>query len=439
MRKLMLILLVCLLLNGCDSINKLSENIDIGVHDELDKTNYSNSYESIKNTLSKDELNDIRKLIKKKNEKIFWNEYLSEIEEQVNNVINITGLENMINESNVSLSYDSSTNIITANLNGLSEYSLPEDSVQLCSTEIKNGNTYEIIQNELSEVKDWFKPDSFWKFWEDEKSRDIANEYMSVIGDEYKIKRYTYKIAQKIFNAFQLLPEEYRDTRYLVINKENEKYYIDFYDENKSINFHIMQIQVDTDELINCLKGISVENYFKVDDIRWVIDDKEYSMNENDYKEVNSSIRYNESISLDDVITKFSEIIEDEALRQKVIDVLNYVREDIESHHRILLSLSEDYPEFEYLAIQDANTTETTIFAVNKSNIDELKLNDTEYLCNGVKLFTIDSSGKYTNYLKKAQKALYYNYYKWTLPPEDLGGDGEGNMLDVKENGDIIS
>ena len=53
---------------------------------------------------------------------------------------------------------------------------------------------------------------------------------------------------------------------------------------------------------------------------------------------------------------------------------------------------------------------ETTVFAVNESDIDAEKSVEEQYLCNGTKLFVIDSTGKYRNYLKNAQNALYYNF-----------------------------
>lgn len=448
--KYFIVLLLCVSITGCSQINSIKDKITGGGGESQDPpplesdTNYSSTdYSSLKNSLGNETLKEIQKVVKKKNNDAFWDEFLYTVESQANNVLQTTDLTEQLNVSNISVRWDSSVQTLYAEMSGFEQYSLPQDSISLCYASVTGDKEYPYSINieDISYVNDWFSPDKFWKFWEDSNSIDIATEYIDVIGDPYKAKVYSYKIAQKIFNAFKLLPEEYASADNLRLSKQNEKYYVDFYKDidGSVVNFHIMQIQTDIDELINCLKDVNVESYFKVDEIQWEIDNKAYSMKIDDYKEVSANIRYNETMYLDTAMSNLSNAVSDEVLRGKIVDVLNFVREDVESHHRIIMSINKDYPKFQYLVLQNGNNMETTVFAVNESDIDPEKSVEEQYLCNGTKLFVIDSTGKYRNYLKNAQNALYYNYYKWTLPPENLGGDAEGNITDVVKPADVIS
>lgn len=449
-KRLILILsLLCVFLGGCSQISAIKDKIGGGGDDSpppiADSSNYTaTSYADLKTSLGEDTLKQIRKVVKKKNDDAFWDEFLYTVEVQANNVIQATGLVDLLNQSNVSLYYEPTTQTVTALISGFSAYSLPQDSIELCYGQVTGDKEYpyNITMADITVIDSWFNEDVFWKFWEDEDSKDIAEEYINVVGDPYAAKAYTYKAAQKIFNAFQLLPEEYRSSDNLRFTKDLEKYYIDFYTipDGKStpITFHIMQLQVDTDNLINCLKDVDVASYFKVDEELFDINGKTYSVNIDDYKEVSVKLRYNETMYLDTAITNLSGAVTDEVLKGKIIDVLNYVRENVESHHRIMLSINKDYPKFQYLALQNDGSMDTTIFAVNESDIDPVKSVEEQYLCNGTKLFEIDATGKYRNYLNKAQNALYYDYYKWSLPPDDLGGDDEGDIVEPKNPVDVI-
>lgn len=441
------ILLASMLLGGCAQIDAMKSKFGGSASDDIQSevSMASAEFSALKDKLSEEELKEIKKAVKKKNETAFWDEFFYTTEVVYNQLLQTVELNDVMNTSNISIVYDSATGTVTTSLNGLSEYSFPVDSVVLCTGVItgEKDKPFMTQMGDTTEISECMLPEKFWKFWEYENSKDVAQEYRTVIGDTYASTRYSYKIAQKIFNAFQLLPEEHRNPENLIFVKENEKYYVDYREdvEDTTVQFHIMQCQVDTDELINCLKGVDVASLFEVKGIQWEIGGTDYTMRKDDYKEVHSQIRYNETIYLDTAINNLSASIEDEVLRGKVVDVLNFVRDDIDAHHRIMLQYSKDYPKFVYLALQSGDNKDTTLFCVNEADIDSQKSVEAEYLCNGTLLFKIDVTGKYYNYLDKARNALYYDYYKWTLPPDNLGGDGEGNIAEStggSEDGDFL-
>lgn len=447
MKTIVYILLASMLLNGCSQIDAMKSKFGGGSSGDVQSETSMASVEfsALKDKLTEEELKEIRKVVKKKNEVAFWDEFFYTTEVVYNQLLQTTELNSVMNNSNISIVYDSVTGTITTALNGLSEYSFPIDSVVLCTGVVtgEKDMTFMTQMGNIAEVSECMSSEKFWKFWEYKDSKDMALEYESVIGDTYASTRYKYKIAQKIFNAFRLLPEEHRNPENLIFVKENEKYYVDYREdvEDTTVQFHIMQCQVDTDELINCLKDVDVTSLFEVKGIQWEIGGTDYTMRKDDYKEVHSQIRYNETIYLDTAINNLSASIEDETLRGKVVDVLNFVRDDIDAHHRIMLQYSKDYPKFVYLALQSGDNKDTTLFCVNEADIDSQKSVEAEYLCNGTLLFKIDITGKYYNYLDKARNALYYDYYKWTLPPDNLGGDGEGNIAEStgsSEDGDFL-
>lgn len=447
MKTIVYILLASMLLSGCSQIDAMKSKFGGGSSGDVQSETSMASVEfsALKDKLTEEELKEIRKVVKKKNEVAFWDEFFYTTEVVYNQLLQTTELNSVMNNSNISIVYDSVTGTITTALNGLSEYSFPIDSVVLCTGVVTGEKDMPFMtqMGNIAEVSECMSSEKFWKFWEYKDSKDMALEYESVIGDTYASTRYKYKIAQKIFNAFRLLPEEHRNPENLIFVKENEKYYVDYREdvEDTTVQFHIMQCQVDTDELINCLKDVDVASLFEVKGIQWEIGGTDYTMRKDDYKEVHSQIRYNETIYLDTAINNLSASIEDETLRGKVVDVLNFVRDDIDAHHRIMLQYSKDYPKFVYLALQSGDNKDTTLFCVNEADIDSQKSVEAEYLCNGTLLFKIDITGKYYNYLDKARNALYYDYYKWTLPPDNLGGDGEGNIAEStgsSEDGDFL-